>query len=628
MKLDRPLLRVAESCRCQAIFFLGVYSAYLIYLLGIRDSGDGFKGALAPLLLKIVLPAVELAFYAALCYLLLTAWRARNFVLYKILYLTLPLAVAVIYAVQVYSLHVSGNFISILAIENSAESRLIDKSALYPLLTAMLAWWLLYVACCHYKPKNTAQVNPSRGKSFLLKPVVVTLALLVGQVLLVSAQDDQGRIGINYLQTPISSLSHNYFEYVKSKRLYAEESAKASPTGRKFPLEKHDIYKDAFPFERTQDYSKVKNVIVLFTEGTSAALLGCYGGTHPGLTPNIDALAAKSMQVTNYYNHTAATYRGLQGQMVSGYPRVGGSGSSSAWESGDNKNSLSKIHYKSLPMVLRDVNYKTYFMSPHHNTVALNTLLRSLGFDKVYTYESISKELQPAPDHLTAGSLSDKGLFSALEHLLSSDAFLKAKQPFFIGTYNIGTHAFLDVGEGDVKYGDGSNPVLNRFHNYDLQLGKFLEYFFASPYAKNTILIFTADHATYPDSYLRKAVNQYYRPYFVGRIPLLIYDPGHVLPKTFDAAGRTSVDFTPTLLQILGIKKDQNSFVGTSLFEPREIPFGVSALGQEFFATDSEAVYYQNQIPAKYQNEFLKQVEQIKNYYLLESENRIFQPAP
>jgi phosphoglycerol transferase MdoB-like AlkP superfamily enzyme len=627
MKLDRSLPHVAKSCRCQAVFFLGVYSAYLIYLFGIHGSGNDVKGSLAPLLLQIGLPAVELAFYAALCYLLLTAWHIRNLVLYKSLYLTIPLAVAVIYTVQVYSLHISGNFISILAIENSAENRLIDKSALYPSLAAVLAWWLLYVACCHYGLKSIKQTSPTHKKA-LLKPAVVTIALMVAQVFLVSVQGDQGAIGVDYLQTPISSLSHNYLEYTNSKRMYAAESANAAPAGRKFPLEKYYIYKSALPFERTKDYPQVNNIIVLFTEGTSAALLGCYGGTHPGLTPNIDALAAKSMRVTNYYNHTAATYRGLQGQMVSGYPRVGGSGSSSAWENEDNKNSLSKIHYKSLPMVLRDMNYKTYFMSPHHDTVALNTLLRSLGFNKVYTFESISKELQPVPDHLTAGSLSDKGLFSALEHLLSDDTFLKSKQPFFVGTYNIGTHAFLDVGKDDVKYGDGSNPVLNRFHNYDLQLGKFLKYFFASPYAKNTILIFTTDHATYPDPYLRKAVNQYYRPYFVGRIPLLIYDPGHALPKTFDAAGRTSVDFTPTLLQILGIKKDKNSFVGSSLFEPRTVPFGVSALGHEFFATDSEAVYYQNQIPAKYQDEFLKQVEQVKKYYLLESENRIFQPAP
>src|SRR3546814_1683968 len=50
-----------------------------------------------------------------------------------------------------------------------------------------------------------------------------------------------------------------------------------------------------------------------------------YGSTYPGLTPNLQALAGDTMVVDNYYNHTAATYRGLQGQMTSGFPRYGGS---------------------------------------------------------------------------------------------------------------------------------------------------------------------------------------------------------------------------------------------------------------------------------------------------------------
>jgi hypothetical protein len=53
----------------------------------------------------------------------------------------------------------------------------------------------------------------------------------------------------------------------------------------------------------------------------------------------------------------------------------------------------------------------------------------------------------------------------------------------------------------------------------------------------------------------------------------------------------------------------------------------VAALGNEFFATDSEAVYYENQIPPKYQKEFNEQTDMIKKYYTLESEDRVFQPA-
>jgi arylsulfatase A-like enzyme len=623
MKFSKLSLHLTKNC--QVVFFVGTYLAYLTYLLVIYSDGGG-KGAWH-IIAKILTPAVELGFYLILSCLLFKLWKRKKFIVYKILYLSIPLLVAILYAVQVYSLHISGNFISVLAIENHAESRLIEKVSLYPLLAAALIWWVLHVICCA-KRAGSGDLGVDEEMLSVKEVVAITAILFFAQIYLFRTQESYGLIGAGYRQVPVASISFNYFEYLKSKRLYPTRKASdVLRSTKKFPLESKDIYESALPFAKVNGTLGPQNVIVIFTEGMSATLLGSYGSGHQGISPNIDALAKKSMRVINYYNHTAATYRGLQGQMVSGYPRAGGSGTSSAWESGDRREVLSKIHYKSVPMILRDMNYRTYFMSPHHDSVALNTLLRSLAFDRVYSYESISRELHPDSNHMTAGSLSDEGLFNALRNLLSSSAFQASKKPFFIGTYNIGTHAFLDVDAADKKYGDGSNPVLNRMHNYDYQLGKFLDYFFASRYAKNTVLIFTADHSTYPDSYFRKVVSPYYRPYFVGEIPLLIYDPARVLPRVYDVRGRTSIDFAPTLLQLLGVKKDYNSFVGTSLFEPNGLAFGVAALGNEFFATDSEAVYYENQIPPKYQKEFNEQTDMIKKYYTLESEDRVFQPA-
>lgn len=587
---------------CRVLFFAGMYLAYLVYVLIILPDGSGWNEDTGKLFAKILAPAMELGFYLSLCQLLFKLWERSGNVACKVLYLLLPLLVAVIYSVQVYALHISDNFISILAIENSAESRLVDKASLYPILVAATTWWVLYVVCCEKTPISAAMNNGAAGEQSSVKALAaVTTILFVGQIYLFSTQQSYGLIGAGHRQVPISSLSYNYVEYLKSRSSYPSRRSKdIVRSTEKFPLEKKNIYSSALPFSKTNAAPRVKNVIVIFTEGMSAALLGSYGSSYPGITPNIDALAERSMRVVNYYNHTAATYRGLQGQMISGYPRSGGSGSSSAWESGNRSNVLSKIHYKSVPMILKDMNYRTYFMSPHHDTVALNTLLRSLAFDKVYSYESITQELHPNSGHMTAGSLSDEGLFNALRNLLSNPAFQASKKSFFVGTYNIETHAFLDVDGAGKKYGDGGNPVLNRMHNYDYQIGRFLRYFFASDYARNTILIFTADHSTYPDQYFRKVVSPYYRHYFVGEIPLLVYDPGLALPAVYDARGRTSLDFAPTLLQLLGIKKDYNSFLGTSLFEPNGLPFGVAALGDQFFATDPEAVYYENQIPPRY----------------------------
>ena len=49
---------------------------------------------------------------------------------------------------------------------------------------------------------------------------------------------------------------------------------------------------------------------------------------------------------------------------------------------------------------------------------------------------------------------------------------------------------------------------------------------------------------------------------------LFIRDPTHQLPNAF-RADTTSIDFTPSLLQLLGIQELPNSFLGLSMFSDR-----------------------------------------------------------
>ncbi len=62
------------------------------------------------------------------------------------LFVAVPLLVDLVYAAQIYSLYLSGNFITVLGIENRAESRIIRNSSLYAALAVAIAWWLLFLA--------------------------------------------------------------------------------------------------------------------------------------------------------------------------------------------------------------------------------------------------------------------------------------------------------------------------------------------------------------------------------------------------------------------------------------------------------------------------------------------------
>lgn len=609
------------------IFFAGVLAAYLGVLYGFATPhGDGSL----KLAVRIAAPLLELGLASLACSVLAARAGVGQSRLAAILYVAIPLGVALVYAAQVYSLYISGNFITVLAIQNSAEARIVRNGSMYLTFAIALAWWLLFVAGYLLDRKST----PARG--IAMRPartnawrVGLSVMLVLGLAKLFGAQKDDGLLEADYRQAPLTALARSYYDAKRPVGVSpggdGSVASDSAITGApRYPLEKSSTYGAPLPFKSKAGADGSPNVIVIFTEGTSARLLGCYGGTYPGLTPNLDRLARVSMRVTNYYNHTAATYRGLQGQMVSGYPAAGGGDDSGAWEKEGGKQVLSSIRYRSLSMILHDNSYKTYFISPHYDSVGLNTLLRALSFDKVYTFEDVARDIAPGNRlYFVEGALSDDDIFHALHNLMATNALGGAGHPFFMGLYNFGTHAFLDIMPNGEKYGDGANAALNKLHNYDHALGTFLDYFFASPYAKNTILIVTADHATYPEQPFRSAAGAGYRPFFVDRIPLIIYDPAHQLPAVYDAQGRTSIDFAPTLLQLLGVQRADNSFLGTSLFEAGKGPMGFAAIGNEFYATDSDGAYPEDSVPAKYAGPFSTDKAQVQAYYQLEQENRI-----
>ena len=104
------------------------------------------------------------------------------------------------------------------------------------------------------------------------------------------------------------------------------------------------------------------------------------------------------------------------------------------------------------------------------------------------------------------------------------------------------------------------------------------------------------------------------KPYFVDRIPLLIYDPVHGLSGKFDAHGRNSLDLAPTILQLLGQRDVANSFLGHSLFEPRNFPIGIASLGGSYYMTTEQGVFGKDEIPAELEKQFDCEINVVRRY--------------
>jgi phosphoglycerol transferase MdoB-like AlkP superfamily enzyme len=200
-------------------------------------------------------------------------------------------------------------------------------------------------------------------------------------------------------------------------------------------------------------------------------------------------------------------------------------------------------------------------------------------------------------------------------------------QPFFISVYNMGTHAWLDHSKESLKYRDGANNIYNAVYSFDHAFGAFLREFKKSAFYKNTMIIVTADHCYPPLEEYIKIAGDNYAPFFVDKIPMIIYSPGQKLPKIYNPGDiRTSLDFAPTLLHLLNVPSGENHFLGRSLFEPPFTRNTFAAIGEYVLLITGKGVF------AKPENrEDLASMIRIKEfvYYItgLEQENRIWKPA-
>jgi phosphoglycerol transferase MdoB-like AlkP superfamily enzyme len=315
---------------------------------------------------------------------------------------------------------------------------------------------------------------------------------------------------------------------------------------------------DAYP--TPEALSDKPNVLVLWMEGMSKEIIE---GAKTDLAPNLQSFAKETIEIDNYYNHTAATYRGLRGQMISGYQYPDGDDAQYSFDS----------PVVSIQDVFKENGYSTTFVNSEPGHVKFTGYLNDLGYDEVIPVrEPKSKDL------------TDRESFELLKQTIIGKE--TSGIPYFIGEYNIDTH--YGRNSDDVVYGDGSNAVLNKFHNYDAQVGEFLKWFMNSTYSDNTLLVLTTDHASYAAPEYREAVESTQKEQFVSEIPLYFWYKG-VTPTTIDVNGRNSLDLTPSILDFLGYEDTPNYFLGNSLFQSEEISAFeyVNAIGNLYYSTES-----------------------------------------
>lgn len=420
---------------------------------------------------------------------------------------------------------VSKTFITVIMIDNLGQiNNIIDvvKSFLFFIILIIIFTFLPIKGINKDNIKNTIIM---KAFSFLLSFQLLSL-LLFGELVLSYAN--------YYHNSPLYSFEHSVYDSIrlpsKGKKLKEDASIE----------DKNTFYREDIPSGNVkyQGKNNKPNIVVIFTEGLSKNVID----DERNITPNLKQFQDKSICFDNYYNHTFATFRGIIGQLYSGYQFC----------------DFDKNNLVSIQSLLDDVGYNTSVIgSEPTNTNCIN-YFKMLGFNK--SLLSGKSEIN--------GCVSDKTSYEFLFKHINEQ--YNTKQPFFSCLYTVGTHAYFDP--KDQIYGDGSNVELNKFYNMDYYFGKFIKEFNNSPASDNTIIVFTSDHASFAENYYAQAFPNYNRKYInCDTIPLMIYYKG-CKSQRINAECRNSIDFAPTILDFINYNnmkntKVKNYFLGNSLLQ-------------------------------------------------------------
>lgn len=459
----------------------------------------------------------------------------------KIISGILCLFFALAYGVQFFSLYRSGGYLSSMAIANAETGFTTNIS--YHLSFFFFIFFIVFFLSLRKKD----------FKKDSIKNISVAVFIFVFFISVNPSKADN--IKVSDFQTPLNSLINSYFNSLENIKSLTNDEFREVQS--KFKKEK--IYFN--DYEKNEILLKDKNIIVVFTEGLSSRWFKDESDQYVGLMPEVKSLSEKSINFVNYYNHTAATFRGLRGQIKSSHQYMGGwMGEGEGLGAAGAKQYFNPFKGTSLHGILRNHGYKSYFFLSQQNH--LNQMLETMDFNEVYGRDKLYEKWGKNND---SEVLSDKELF---DFTLKT---LETKNEKFIGfLYNFDTHNGLN---GSRKFREGKNEVLNRFHTYDEVFGIFLKNFQKSKLHENTVLIFTADHSTFPDKHARNA-DAKIPEHFVDEIPLMIYYKG-VQSLKVDAKYQMSIAFAPTILNFMEIRDHENYFFGCSLYdECQENKFG------------------------------------------------------
>ena len=283
------------------------------------------------------------------------------------------------------------------------------------------------------------------------------------------------------------------------------------------------------------------NVVLISVESLSADFMAAFGNTK-GITPRLDALAAKSLFFTQLYATGTRTVRGLEALSLA-YPPTPG------------QSIVKRPHNEGMFTIGGVFGAKGYDVRYLYGGYAYFDNMRAFFSENGYLVEDRTVIPKEKIHHENIWGVADEDLFTmALER---GDESYGRGRPFFHHVMTTSNHRPYTYPEGRIDIPSKTNRD-GAVKYTDWAIGDFLERAAKHPWFADTVFVIVADHCASSAGKSDVPINRYL-------IPMLIYSPGHVPAQKVDRL-MSQVDVPPTLLGLLHFSY-ASQFLGYDLFD-------------------------------------------------------------
>ncbi len=315
------------------------------------------------------------------------------------------------------------------------------------------------------------------------------------------------------------------------------------------------------------------NVVLILMESVRSLEAALHSGG-PSVTPNLRALAAGGLSVTQFYAAGHQTVRSELAILCSVLPNIGG---------GQIYSLHPYLQASCLPELFGARGYTTlWFNAADASFGNAEEFLTAHGVQQIHDRRRLARRKLRRP-HIGWGA-ADEDLF---DHVL--ETLDRARGPFFAEVLTLSNHhpwrheygvprpTTIDTTGEARLYRD----YLHGIHYTDHAVGRFFRQARRRPWFRRTLFVITGDHGMRmrPRSFSGARHLPARDVELTYRVPLIIYSPGNVAPRRLDRVG-SQIDVAPTVLELLGVRT-ANAFMGVSLIGPTPPGARVAVMGDE-----------------------------------------------